>query len=200
MGHDHHDHLALNATRHALHVALFLNFGMFIIEMWQGISGESSALIADSMDFFADSFSYLLTLYVLEKSLRMRAHASLLKAGMMLVLAAIVLVQGFHNLLAGNTPAYITMGWVSLLALAANVTSAAMLYRSRNRDSNMESVWLCSRNDAINNVGILIAAGLVYLTHSPLPDLIVALFIAWLSASSALKVIADAKKELHHDH
>lgn len=199
MSHGHH-HPDFNHDRHVLWIVFILNFVMFVVELSQGIRADSTSLIADSMDFLSDSASYLITLYVLAKSLRVRAHAALFKASLMLLLAVAALWQGIHNILSGNLPHYETMGWVAALALVANVTSALLLYRSRGRDSNMQSVWLCSRNDAIANVAIIIAAGLVFLTSSLWPDFAVAMIIVWLEGSSALKIMAQAKQELKHAH
>lgn len=195
-----HDHSDLQHDRYTLYIVLVLNFSMFVLELWQGLQADSTSLLADSMDFLSDSFSYVITLYVLTKSLRVRAHASLLKASLMLVLAILAFGQGIHNLVSSQTPHFMTMGWVGTLALVTNVISAYLLYRTRNRDSNMNSVWLCSRNDAIANIAIIIAASLVYATNSLWPDLIVALIITWLEGGSALKIIAQAKKELKHAH
>lgn len=201
MSHDHHHHdESISHDRKVLWIVFILNFVMFIVELWQGIQGDSTSLIADSMDFLSDSFSYLITLYVLTKVLRVRSHAAMLKAFLMLLLAAGALWQGVHNFISGNIPHYQTMGWVAFCALVANVISAMLLYRSRERDSNMQSVWLCSRNDAIANVAIIIAAGCVYLTNSLWPDFIVALIIVWLEGSSALKIFAQARQELKHEH
>jgi cation diffusion facilitator family transporter len=186
--------------RRVLYVVLAINFAMFALEIWQGLSADSTALIADSMDFLSDAFSYGITLYVLTRPLRVRATASLIKAVLMLLLAGGAFYQGIHNLVNEQVPHFITMGWVGLLALIANVISAMLLYRTRGRDSNMHSVWLCSRNDAIANIAIIVAALFVYLSHSLWPDLIVALIITWLEGSSALKIIAHAKKELKDAH
>ena len=195
MSHDHH-HDARD--RRTLWIVLALNFSMFVVEIWQGLAAHSTSLLADSMDFLSDSFSYGITLYVLSRPLRMRAHASLIKASLMLLLAAGALAQGGYNIAAGNLPTAEVMGIVGTMALAINLISAWLLYRSRNRDSNMQSVWLCSRNDAIANIAIILAAGAVSLTQSLWPDMIVALFIAWLEGSSALKIIAQAQGELRH--
>jgi Co/Zn/Cd efflux system component len=195
--HDHHDHFIRD--RHVLWTVLALNFAMFMLEIWQGMEADSSSLIADSMDFLGDSFSYGLTIYVLARPLSVRAHAAIFKAVLMLLLAAVVLWQGAQNYLNEQTPEYVTMGWVAALALMVNATSAVLLFRSRGRDSNMQSVWMCSRNDAIANLLIIVAAGLVYLTGTLWPDLAVALAIAGLEGVSALKIIASAKTELHHD-
>lgn len=186
----------LTRDRKVLWIVLAFNFAMFVLEIWQGIRADSSALLADSMDFLSDSFAYGLTLYVLTMPLAARAKASLAKAALMLLLAAGALAQGAHNVIHTQTPEFITMGWVGALALAVNVASAMLLYASRGRDSNMRSVWLCSRNDAIANIAILIAAYLVYATGTLWPDLAVALFIAGLEGGSALKIITHAKQEL----
>jgi len=182
--------------RRVLWIVLALNFFMFALEIWQGFAANSSSLIADSMDFLSDSFSYGVTIYVLTKPLSMRAHASLLKANLMLMLAVFALYQGISNIIANEIPAFVTMGWVGGLALTINLISAGLLYRSSHRDSNMRSVWLCSRNDAIANILIIIAAGLVYMSGTLWPDLAAALFIAGLEGGSALKIIAEAKQEL----
>ncbi len=190
-----HEH-DIAADRKILWLVFALNFSMFLLEVWQGWAANSSALIADSMDFFSDSFSYLLTIYVLQKPLKTRAHAALLKAFLMLLLAVGALAQGAHNLINQATPAYFTMGWVAALALTANIISGFLLYSSRGRDSNMRSVWLCSCNDAIANILIIIAAFLVFATGSLYPDLLVALGIAWLEGSSAVKIMRHAQREL----
>ncbi len=197
MGHE-HQHCAVSDAydRKVLYIALILNFSMFLLEVWQGMRVDSTSLLADAMDFLSDSFSYVLTLFVLGKSLQTRAKASLTKAGLMLLLAAFALWQGVQNVMHGVVPDAYTMGWVSVLALLVNLATAAMLFRSRGKDSNMQSVWLCSRNDAINNIMVLIAAGLVAFSNSLWPDLLAALVIAWIESKSALKVIRQARSEL----
>jgi len=200
-----HDHGCGGDTakgKAALWLALVLNLGMFSIEIWQGHAADSTSLLADSMDFLSDSFSYALSLAVFSMAVAIRAKAALIKAVLMLSIAAIVLVTGLLHIIHDAVPMYQTMGWVGLLALAVNVISALALYSARGRDSNMRSVWLCSRNDAIGNVAILIAAYFIYLTGTLWPDLIVAAIMAWLGISAALKIISHAKQELqeHHEH
>ncbi len=199
-GHDHHNHedphCHIIHDRRMLWIVLILNAFMFFLELWQGVKADSSALLADSMDFFSDSLSYIITLYVIQKHIHIRAKAALVKAALMLVLAGVALTQGAFNLIEQTTPIYSTMGWVGTLALIVNITSALLLYSSRGRDSNMRSVWLCSRNDAFANILILCAAYLVYITGSLYPDLAVALGIAWLEGSAAIKIIHHAKSEL----
>jgi Co/Zn/Cd efflux system component len=197
--HCHLDAETIARDSRSLYIVLAINFAMFLLEIWQGLQADSTSLLADSMDFLSDSFSYGITIYVLTKHIRTRAKASLVKASLMLLLAAAALTQGVHNLIAHETPAYLTMGWVGTLALIANVVSAYILYGSRGRDSNMRSVWLCSRNDAFANIAIMIAAYLVYATGSLWPDLAVALVITVLEGGSALKIIAHAKEEMNYD-
>ena len=198
--HHDHSHAFMEHARHVLYTVFALNFAMFLLEVWQGTQAGSTALIADSMDFLSDSASYLITLHVLSKPLHVRARAALLKAGLMLVLALFAFAQGIHNILTQHVPEATTMGWVALLAFFVNFTSAGLLYGTRGKDSNMESVWLCSRNDAIANLAILIAAILVYYTGSLWPDLAVALMMTTLGIRSAMQIIRHAKKELRHDH
>ncbi len=198
MGHEHeHSHCDTIAhDRKMLWIVLLLNGAMFFVELWQGMHANSSSLLADSMDFFSDSLSYIITLYVIQKHIHVRAKAALFKASFMLLLAAVALIQGVANLVHGTVPVYETMGIVGLLALLVNLVSAMLLYGSRGRDSNMRSVWLCSRNDMFANIMIIIAAFFVSVTGSLLPDLLVALGIAWLEGSAALKIIRHAKEEL----
>lgn len=192
----HHDHQTAGLDRKVIWIVLILNLGMFLIEIFQGIDARSTSLIADSIDFLSDSFNYAITLYVMHKSLQMRAKAALIKAGCMLLLGAVVLMQGVYNIIQQATPEYETMGWIGLLALIINLFCTILLFRTRGKDSNMQSVWLCSRNDTIGNLLIIIAAGLVFATGSLWPDFIVALVIAGLASHSALQIIAQAKKEL----
>lgn len=197
MSGDHnHDHDHIIHDSKMLWIVLILNAFMFFLELWQGIEADSSALLADSMDFFSDSLSYIISLYVITKHIHVRAKAALVKAALMLTLAGAALTQGAFNLIEHTTPIYSTMGWVGTTALIVNIISAVLLYSSRGRDSNMRSVWLCSRNDIFANLMILLAAYLVYSTGSLYPDLLVALAIAWLEGSSAIKIIAHAKSEL----
>ncbi|MFO0389918.1 MAG: cation transporter [Alphaproteobacteria bacterium] len=195
--HPHHD---IDASKRIIWTVLILNFGMFCMELFQGIDADSSSLIADSIDFLSDSFSYAITLYVMQKTLHLRAKAALFKAYCMIGVACVVLMQSIHNIIDNRLPDHLTMGWVGALALFVNIYCTILLYRTRGKDSNMQSIWLCSRNDAIGNILILIAAALVYATGRLWPDLLAALVIAGLAGTSALKIIKHAKEELKHDH
>jgi len=141
-----------------LWLALLINAAMFGVEMLFGVWAQSASLLADSLDFFGDAANYGISLWVLGMGLAIRAKASLLKAATMAVFGVWVLGRTGWGLWAGNLPDAMTMGSVALLALAANVAVAAMLYVYREGDSNMRSVWICSRNDAIGNVAVVLAA------------------------------------------
>lgn len=182
--------------RLALWFALVVNAGMFIVEVFASELSDSLSLKADALDFFGDAANYAISLFVLTSSLMIRAKASLFKAGTMLLFGAYVLYAALERMINGSEPIAHTMGLVGFLALVANVLVAFVLFRYRTGDSNMQSVWLCSRNDAIGNVAVMLAAVGVYLSATRWPDLLVAFLIAGLAISSALQVIKAARAEL----
>ena len=197
---DHHCHTPPKhmspVYRRVLIAALVINAGMFGVEVVAGSMAESRALLADALDFLGDAANYAISLYVLGMSLMWRARAALLKGASMLVFALWVLWESVHGLLAGIPPEPVTMGVVGALALAANVSVAVMLYRFREGDSNMQSVWICSRNDAIGNVAVMLAAGGVAITHSAWPDVLVAAGMALLALSGSIQILRQARREL----
>lgn len=182
--------------RKILWVALVLNLGMFGVEIVAGMRAGSVSLLADSLDFLGDAANYGISLWVLGMSLTLRAKASLFKALSMLVFGIGVLVAAIWHLLSGQVPDAPTMGVVGTLALLANVGVAALLYAYREGDSNMRSVWLCSRNDALGNIAVLFAALGVFGTGSAWPDLLVASIMAGLAVTSSYQVMRHARQEL----
>lgn len=197
--HDHaHHHSPLTEdARAVLLIVLLLNFSMFVFEAIASMIVESHSLLVDSIDFLGDSATYAISLYALNKPLAFRAKVSLLKAAGMLAFAAFVIANAFYHILhPPSLPDAFTMGKVALLALVVNVQSAFLLFSIRKDDSNTLSAWLCSRNDAIANVLVIIAAVLVQTLHHPGPDLLAAVLIAGLALTSALRVIAQARQEL----
>lgn len=183
--------------RMILWIALLINAAMFGVEMLFGIWSGSASLLADSLDFFGDAANYGISLWVLGMGLAVRAKASLLKAATMAAFGIWVIGRIVWGLWTGNLPDAITMGSVALLALTANLTVAAMLYAYREGDSNMRSVWICSRNDAIGNVAVILAAFGVFGTSSGLPDLIVAGIMATLALSGAWQMWGYARQDLY---
>ncbi len=182
--------------RKILWAALVVNLGMFGVEVIAGVRADSVSLLADSLDFLGDAANYGISLLVLGMSLTLRAKASLFKALSMLAFGVGVLIAAIWHLLSGQVPDAPTMGWVGSLALLANVGVAALLYTYREGDSNMRSVWLCSRNDALGNIAVLFAALGVFGTGSAWPDLLVASIMAGLAVTSSYQVMRHARQEL----
>ncbi|WP_445660484.1 cation transporter [Acinetobacter sp. F16] len=181
--------------RTALWIALIINAVMFLVELIGGAYAHSSALWADSLDFFGDAVNYAISLAVLGMSLYWRATVALLKGITMAVFGFVVMGKVIYAYMQGIPPEAITMGLIGVLALIANVVSAAFLYAFRDGDSNMQSVWLCSRNDAIGNVAVILAAVGVFGTGSMLPDIIVALIMSVLGLTAGYRVIQRALQE-----
>jgi Co/Zn/Cd efflux system component len=161
-------------VRRVLWVALIVNAAMFVVEVAGGWGASSAALLADAVDFAGDAANYALSLFVLSMGAVWRARAALGKGVSMAMYGVGVLAVTGLNFLRGVPPEPMTMTLIGLLALAANVGVALLLYRYREGDANMRSVWLCTRNDAIGNVAILAAAAGVFGTGSAWPDLVVA--------------------------
>lgn len=185
--------------RRVLIVALLVNLAMFVVEIMAGSAAGSSALLADALDFLGDAANYGISLYVLGHALVWRARASLLKGATMGVFGLWVLYSTVERLLAGQVPEASTMGVVGFLALLSNVGVALMLYHYRTGDSNMQSVWICSRNDAIGNIAVMCAAGGVWLTASAWPDVVVALGMAVLAISGSIQIARAALHELREE-
>jgi Co/Zn/Cd efflux system component len=185
--------------RRILWIALIVNFAMFGIEIGAGFQSGSVSLLADAIDFFGDAANYAVTLAVLSMGLAWRARAALLKAASMLGFGVFVLGRAAWVALHGGTPEALTMGSVGLLALIANVSVAALLYAYREGDANMRSVWLCSRNDAIGNLAVMLAALGVFGTQSAWPDLAVAAVMAVLAITGGYSVFKQARQELRWD-
>ena len=181
--------------RTALWIALWINIAMFFVEMIGGAYAHSSALWADALDFFGDAVNYGVSLAVLGASLYWRATVALIKGIVMATFGLVVIVKVIYAYSLGIPPEAITIGAIGILALIANVVCAVVLYTFRDGDSNMKSVWLCSRNDAIGNIAVICAAIGVFGTGSMLPDLIVATIMAVLGLTGGYQVIKQSLKE-----
>lgn len=179
-----------------LWVVIGINFVMFLVETVASIASESMALRADALDFFGDSLTYTITLLAIGHSLRWRASAAMFKGLSLAVMGLWVFGSTLHRVFILGVPNEMIMGWVALIAFSANVVSALLLLKYRNGDSNIRSVWLCSRNDAIGNLSVMLAATVVYYTQSQWPDLIVAFLMAALFLHSSTLIIQQAWKEL----
>lgn len=182
--------------RAVLVAVLWINAAMFVVESIAGIVADSSALLADSLDMLGDALIYGFSLYVLTRNASWKARAALVKGVIQAAFGVGVLVEVTDKLLHGGTPLGGWMAGVGALALAANLVCFWLLTRHREQDLNMRSVWLCSRNDLIANVGVLVAAALVYASGSAWPDIIVGVLIAGLFLKTSVNVIAAAVAEL----
>ena len=182
--------------RHVLWVALGLNVTMFAVEVASGVKAGSISLLADAVDFAGDAANYAISLAVLSMGLAWRARAALVKGLSMAAFGLFVLEQAAWHALTGSPPEPITMGAVGLLALAVNASVAGMLYAFRDGDADMRSVWLCSRNDAIGNLAVMLAALGVLGTGGAWPDLAVAAIMGSLALSSGATVVGRARSEL----
>ncbi len=182
--------------RQILWVILLINAGMFFVEIASGFYSGSQSLLADALDFFGDAANYAISLYVLSKAVNIRAKASLLKGGTMGIFGLWVLGGTIYKAIFAELPKAEIMGAIGFAALFANIICAALLYKYRSGDSNRESVWICSRNDAIANIAVILAAAGVFFTGTKWPDLFVAIIIAGLALSGSWSIIRSAKVEL----
>jgi Co/Zn/Cd efflux system component len=182
--------------RRALWIALTVNLFMFVAEVAASWSSGSVSLLADAVDFFGDAANYGLSLAVLSMALHVRSIAAIVKAACMAAFGVFVLARAAWALQAGTSPEPLTMGVVAGVALAANLGVALLLYQHRSGDANMRSVWICSRNDAIGNVAVGLAAFGVFGTGTAWPDLLVATLMAMLAIAGAATVLRHARVEL----
>ena len=178
-----------------LWIVIALNAAMFVVEMAAGQLARSQALQADALDFLGDALTYGISLAVIGASLRVRSNAALLKAVSLLVMGWWVFGSTLWRVFYVAVPEAQIMGVVGVMALAANLASVALLVRYKDGDANVRSVWLCSRNDAIGNVAVMLAALGVWGAATGWPDLIVAGIMATLFLSSAFQIIRQALAE-----
>ena len=175
-----------------LQAVLAINLIMFLVEMTAGWLSQSTSLLADSLDMLGDSLVYGFSLYVLNRSIAWQARASLLKGGIMLLFGVAVIVEAIFKVMNPIVPGADMMTWIGLLALAMNSICFALLWRHRDDNINLQSTWICSRNDLIANCGVLLAALLTAVLSSRWPDLIIGLLIAAVFLQSAVSLLRQA--------
>lgn len=185
--------------RRVLWIALALNASMFVVEFAGGVVARSVSLTADSLDFLGDSVNYALSLAVLGMAARRRAQAALFKGLSLGAVGLWVVGNTIWNLTHGTLPRAEVMGVIGMMALAVNAGVALGLWRYRHGDANMRSIWLCSRNDAVGNVAVLLAASGVWASGTGWPDLAVAALLAWLPLSAAVGIVRQANAELRNE-
>src|SRR6266545_190068 len=179
-----------------LWIVIAINAAMFVVEMGAGALAGSQALQADALDFLGDAATYGISLAVIGASIQVRARAALLKGLSLTLMGLWVFGSTAYHVLVLGIPRAEVMGIVGFLALAANVASVLILARYKDGDANVRSVWLCSRNDAIGNVAVMIAALGVWGTATRWPDLIVAAIMAGLFLYSSAAILRQALAEL----
>lgn len=186
------------AYRRVLWIVIALNAAMFMVEVAAGYLARSQALQADALDFLGDAATYALTLLVIGRPAAWRSNAALFKGVSLGALALWVAGSTLWRVIIGGVPDPMTMSVVGALALAVNVGAALLLFRFRNGDANVRSVCLCSRNDAIGNVAVMLAAAGVWASGSSWPDLVVAFAMSALFLHSAMRIVRQASGELRH--
>ncbi|MCG2632976.1 cation diffusion facilitator family transporter [Bradyrhizobium sp. WYCCWR 13023] len=184
------------AYRRALWIVVLLNAGYGIIEIVGGFLAGSQSVKADALDFIGDGVISFLGLIAVGWGLAARAKAALLQGIFLGVLGVGVLVATAYRVLVQHPPEAELMGILALIGLAVNVAAAVVLLPHRLGDANVRAVWLFSRNDAIGNIAVVIAALLVAWTQTPWPDLVVAVVIAGLFLQSSFSIIRDARNDL----
>lgn len=182
--------------RKALWIAFVINAAMFAIEIVGSLKSGSVSLLADSTDFASDAANYAISLAVFSMGIAWRSRAAMVKGVAMMAFGLFVLARMGWAALADTLPEPATMGIIGLFALFANASVALMFYAFRDGDANMRSIWLCSRNDAIGNVAVMLAAVGVLGTGSGWPDLAVAAVMGTLALSSGISVVVHARREL----
>ena len=185
--------------RGTLRIVLGVNALMFLVIAVAALYGKSSALLSDSLDNFGDAVTYGLSLYAVSRSDTAKAKVALFKGGLIFLAACGVAGQIVFKLIHPTTPIFEVMGLFSLLGLAANSFCLFLLWKHRQEDVNMSSVWECSRNDIATNLSVFVAAGAVWLTGSGWPDIVVASCLVLLLMRSAIRVITSAKAGICRD-
>jgi Co/Zn/Cd efflux system component len=200
--HTSEDQLRDGRYRRVLWAVLVINAAMFVVEIVAGVAARSAALQADALDFLADSANYGISLFVVGMTLQYRSSAALAKGVTMGLFGMWVLITAVWHMAYGTVPEAATMGGVGVAALLANAASLALLWAYKAGDSNMRSVWLCSRNDVIGNLAVLLAALGVFNSGRGWPDIFVAVIMAAFALQGAWLVIrlALAELQLRHVH
>lgn len=195
-GHDHAPFDGMSDTyKRRLWLVIAINAAMFVVEMTAGQMARSQALQADALDFFADAVTYGISLAVIGASLKTRSLAAAAKGASLFLMGLWVFGATLWRTYAGGVPEAPVMGMIGFLALAANLASVVLLMSYKDGDANVRSVWLCSRNDAIGNVIVMVAALAVWGTASAWPDLIVAAIMAGLFLSSSVQILSQSYRE-----
>ncbi|MCK1329265.1 cation transporter [Bradyrhizobium sp. CW9] len=184
------------AYRRVLWTVLAINAAMFAVEVVAGLAAGSASLQADSLDFLGDAANYAISLLVVGMILRYRAGAALAKGATMGMFGLWVVATVIWHILHGTLPSAFAMGTVGAAALIANAASFGLLWAYRHGDANMRSAWICTRNDVLGNLAVLLAAVGVFGTGTGWPDIVVAAVMSLLAIQGAVVVVRQASREL----
>lgn len=182
--------------KNILLIVFLINLVMFFVEFISGYTGKSNALLGDSLDMLGDAFVYGLSFYVVSKGHSARVKVALLKGIIMSGMAFGIMLDAYGKFSLGVLPQVPAMVSVSLLAALANITCVVLLFRHRGDDINMRSTWLCSRNDVISNLSVLLAGFLVHKTGSSMPDILIGICISLLVLKSGVSIIKESLSEI----
>lgn len=188
-----------HANRHERRIliaVLLINAGMFVAEFSAGLVSGSTALLADSLDMLADAIIYAIGLFALGRASHWRTRAAFTSGLFQLALGFGIAIEAVLKMFVDSMPDVATMGLFGVLALVANTACFVLLTRFRDGDINLRATWICSRNDMIGNVGVLLAAGLVLWSGSGWPDIVIGLIIAGVVIHSAWRITIEARGEL----
>lgn len=172
---------------------------MFVVEISAGLAAHSTSLIADSLDMLGDALAYSFSLFAVSRGVLWQARSAIFKGGIMALFGIFVVSEAIYKMIFPVLPHAETMGVIGALALVANSVCLLLLWHHRGDDINMRSVWLCSRNDIIANISVILAAAAVAISHNLWPDIIVGLAIAALFLRSAWQVLVSALKQLKNN-
>ena len=186
----------VSAHRRVLWAVLTINAVMFLIEVGAGLAAGSASLQGDALDFLGDAGNYAISLFVVGMALRYRATAALIKGATMGLFGIWVVGTVIWHAVHGTLPNAFTMGAVGMAALIANAVSFGLLWAYRSGDANMRSAWVCTRNDVLGNLAVLVAALGIFGTGTGWPDIIVATILAMLALQGAWMVITQSRAEL----
>jgi len=175
-----------------LKIVLLINIVLFCLTAFYGWAASSTGLMSESIDDFGDAVTYALSLYVIYKSNQMKAKVAFVKGCLILLGALFVLSQVIQHIIDNTVPIFETMGIVAFIALLLNLTCFFLLTRYRQQDINMSSVWECSRNDILNNVSIIVASVLVWITNLGWADVAVGLVLSLLLLQSSFEVLKSS--------
>jgi Co/Zn/Cd efflux system component len=189
-------HRGSSAYRRVLWIVLAINAAMFLLEIGAGVTAGSASLQADALDFFADAANYAISLMVVGMALRYRAAAALAKGATMGLFGLWIVGTALWHVMHGTLPNAFTMGVVGFAALVANAASFGLLWAYRGGDANMRSAWICTRNDVLGNLAVLLAAAGVFGTQAGWPDIVVAAVMATLALQGSAVVVRQSLGEL----